>query len=169
MWILQPCLGHVSYHHVVSFSPWEDSSTTTTITATTTNNHVTGILVHVSPSPGRPPPPSPSPPLLTRSDRHRHHRGAIAIAAKTNKTKRKVVANIAGGEDAAGEKGSDVRRWRVEKGLWLSKLRVLLPLLILLKGEGKFTARVGRVKIYCRASVETVVVPTALVVRRARR
>lgn len=26
--------------------------------------------------------------------------------------------------------------------------------LALLKGEGKFTARVGRVKIYCRASVD---------------
>lgn len=45
----------------------------------------------------RPPPPSSSPPLLTGSDRHRHHRGAIAIAAKTNKTKRKAVANVAGG------------------------------------------------------------------------
>lgn len=34
-------------------------------------------------------------------------------------------------------------------------LEVLLPLaLVLLKGEGKFTARMGRVKIYCRASVD---------------
>lgn len=145
----------VSYHHVVSFSPWEDSSTTTTIIATTTNDRVIGLLVLVSPSPDRPPPPSPSPspPLLTGSDRHRHHRGAIAIAAKTNKTRRKAVANVAGGGHS-GRKGI-WWRWLDEERLWLSKLRVLLPFaLALLKGEGKFTARVGRVKIYCRASMD---------------
>lgn len=61
----------------------------------------------------RPPPSPPSPPLLTGSDRHRHHRGAIAIAAKTNKTKRKVVANVAGG----GRSGRKRIRWRVEERL----------------------------------------------------
>lgn len=101
--------GRVSYHHVVSFSPWEDSSTTTTIIVTTTNNRVIGILV--SPSPGQPPPPSSPPPLLTGSDRHRHHRGTIAIAAKTNKTRRKAVANVAGEKKA-------LMRERVGEGGW---------------------------------------------------
>lgn len=145
--------GRVSYHHVVSFFPWEDSSTT--ITATTTNDHVIRLLV--SRSPDRPPPlsPSPSPPLLTGSDRHRHHRGAIAIATKTNKTRRKAVANVAGGGHSGRKRIWCRRRWLDEERLWLSKLRVLLPLaLALLKGEGKFTARVGRVKIYYRASVD---------------
>lgn len=97
-WIPQPSLGDAS--PTTTWSPFPREKTRPPPRPSPPplpNNHVIGIPVLVSPSPGRPPPPSPSPPLLTGSDRHRHHRGAIAIAAKTNKTRRKAVANVAGG------------------------------------------------------------------------
>lgn len=82
--------------------------------------------------------PSP-PPRLTGSDRHRHHR-TIAIAAKTNKTSEK------NGSRMQREKKDSARGGeRDEERSWLGEL---LPL-ILLKNEGEFTARMGRVKIYC--------------------
>lgn len=120
-----------------SFLKREDSSTTTTI-----NRHHYKQLCHWDPritfTESRPSPP----PLLTGSDRHRHHR-AIAIAAKTNKTSEK------NGSRMQREKKDSARSGeRDEERSWLGERERLLPL-ILLKNEGEFTARMGRVKIYC--------------------